>query len=219
MTKSGWKPALPPFRKYKKDMYTKHGLTSSFVYQLGEGDMIRRQSREVPPSEILTSDTQAKIKYLKKCLLKYRRLTGMGRGIAAVQVGIPERFAVIYLPEENRKLLVIINPQIINRAGESLKFPEGCMSEGPLFAPVVRPAWTEFSYLDEQGREQMWTEKDDTLPHRIANRVFQHEIDHMDGIIFLDRAILSELTLDSDPTFYEKASFEEVLPQKTSTKK
>ncbi len=210
MTNITWRPQLPPYRKYKKKMYAQLGLTSGFIYQLGEEDMIRRKSREVKPEEIQSKEIQSKIKYLKRCLLKYRKITSMGRGVAGVQVGIPERLAVIYMPEEEDKLLTIINPHIIDRAGDSLKFTEGCMSEGPLFAPVVRPAWIKFKYLDEQGRERMWDKKSDNPAHCIANRVFQHEIDHMDGIIFLDRGILSELTLDSDPQFYEQVKFEEV---------
>lgn len=87
------------------------------------------------------------------------------------------------------------------------------MSEGPLFAPVIRPAWIEFSYYDEQGEKHLWNTKDTDLKSIVENRVFQHEIDHMDGIIFLDKALISELVLESDPTYYEKAIFDEVPTQ------
>ncbi len=204
-----WKPILPPFRKFKEEVYKSHARTAQFIYQLGEGDTVRQKSKPVLIEEITSKTTKQKIQYLKKCMLKYRKITGFGRGIAAIQVGIPERFAVIYTPDREENLLVIINPKITKKSMEVLKFPEGCMSEGPLFAPVKRPSWIEFEYHNENGVKQYWNTKDEGAG-RIYNRVFQHEIDHMDGIIFLDRADLKQLVLESDPNFYEQAKFTKV---------
>lgn len=205
-----WKPKLPPFRKFKKSVFLQHAQTSQFIHQLGELNTIRSTSKKIPVKDITSEDMRQKIAYLKKCMMKYRRITGVGRGIAAVQVGIPECFAVIYIPDKKEKLMTIINPVVIKRSKKKLRFPEGCMSEGPLFAPVVRPSWIEFEYYDEQGKKHYWDTKDEDPKRILYNRVFQHEIDHMDGIIFLDKANLKELVLESDPTYYDKASFEEV---------
>jgi peptide deformylase len=205
--KNKWQPPLPPFRDYKEDVYKKQAKTAQFIHQLGEMGTIRTPSGNVPIVEITSSLMKQKIMYLKQCMLKYRKITGVGRGIAAVQVGILERFAVIYTPERKEKLFTIINPEITKKSEALLCFPEGCMSEGPTFAPVIRPAWIEFTYYDENGKKQYWDTKDTDRNSRLNNRVFQHEIDHMNGIIFFDRADLSKLTLDSDPTFYEKAAF------------
>ncbi len=84
------------------------------------------------------------------------------------------------------------------------------MSASPIIVPVVRPSWIEFEYYDENGKKQIWNTKDDTKTNRIYNRVFQHEIDHMNGTINIDLVNSSELILKSDPKFYDKASFIEV---------
>lgn len=95
-----WKPPLPPFRKFKKEVYLSHAKTNMFIHQLGEGSTIRQKSLEVPINKITSEIMRQKIMYVKKCMMKYRKITGVGRGIAAVQVGILERFAVIFRPDE-----------------------------------------------------------------------------------------------------------------------
>lgn len=206
-----WKPILPPFRRFKKEVYLKHAETAQFIYQLGEGDTIRQISKEIPVKEITSKITKQKIAYLKRCFIKYRKITGYGRGIAAIQVGILERFAVIYTPDRKNKLMVVVNPKIVKKSKKLYRRFEACMSEGPVSAPVVRPAWIEFGYYDEEGKKQVWNTHDIDDNSRIYNRVFQHEIDHMDGKIFLDKAELDKITLESNPTFYDSVEFEEVV--------
>ncbi|HVF69925.1 MAG TPA: peptide deformylase [Xanthomonadales bacterium] len=203
-----WKPVKPPFAKYKKKVFAKAASVTGFIYQIGERPILRIKSAEVPVSKIRTAVMRKKIKYLKSCLVKYRKLTGNGRGIAAVQVGIADRFAVVYTPE---KLLIIINPKITKKSENLLKYPEMCMSAVPVIVPLARPAWIEFDYYDETGSSKHWNTKDDTKPGRILNRVFQHEIDHLNGIINVDIVKSpKELILESDPAFYKNARFEEV---------
>lgn len=200
-----WKPQ-PPFRKYKKQVFADAAVVSSFIYQIGEYPALRQPSKEIPINKIKSAEYQAKFKYLKKCLLKYRKLTGRGRGVTAVQVGIPEKFSVIYTPE---KVLTIINPRVTKKSKKKYKYPEVCMSANPIIAPTIRPAWIEFDYYDEQGKLQHWDTKDDTEVGRMMNRVFQHEIDHMGGIVNIDKCNSKELILESDPKFYDFAKFEE----------
>lgn len=203
-----WKPKPAPFSKFKKENLKKSILVTNFIYQLGEYPQLRQPSKEVSIRDIRSKAMQKKVAYLKKCLIDYRRKTGYGRGIAAVQVGIPERFAVIYCEE---KQVVIINPQITKASKKKYKYSEMCMSASPIIAPVVRPAWIEFLYSDENGEEKVWDTKDDTQNGKMINRVFQHEIDHLDGIINIDLVSSpKELILFSDPTFYDSAIFEEV---------
>lgn len=203
-----WKPARPPFVQYKKKVFANAAKVATFIYQIGEYPALRQPSQEIVVSQITAIETQKKIAYLKKCLVQYRKLTGYGRGIAAVQVGIPERFAVVYTPE---KLLVIINPRITKQAKVQLHYPEMCMSANPVIAPVARPAWIEFTYYNELGNLQQWNAKSDTQSGKILNRVFAHEIDHLEGIINIDRVLSSrELILESDPDFYKTASFSQV---------
>lgn len=203
-----WKPIKPPNAAFKKNVFNRAGKVSEFIYQIGEYEALRSPSKEVPLNKINSEDTQAKFAYLKKCLIRYRKLTGYGRGITAVQVGIPERFSVIYTPEE---LLIVMNPVITKSSQKLLKYPEVCMSANPIIAPIVRPSWIEFDYFDEQGNLKQWKTKDSTDMGKIMNRVFQHEIDHMEGIINIDKVSSGELILESDPDFYKNAKFEEVL--------
>jgi peptide deformylase len=202
-----WKPRKPPFRIFKNEVFKKAGLVTGFIYQTGEYPQLRKPSQEVSLKRITTDETQRKFAYLKSCLKKYRQLTGYGRGIAAVQVGIPERFACIYF---DNRFLIIINPRISGKSERKYKYPEMCMSANPVIAPVVRPAWIEFTYYDELGRLRKWNVKDTTKRGKMLNRIFQHEIDHMDGVINIDLASPEELILLSDPAFYESAGFVEV---------
>ncbi len=200
-----WKPTSAPFRRHKVKVFENAGKVASFIYQIGESEDLRKPSKEIPVNKITSAEYQKKFKYIRNCLRKYRKLTGMGRGITAVQVGIPERFSVVYTKE---KLIIIINPKITKASYEKLKYPEMCMSANPVIVPTTRPSWIEFEYFDEQGKLQKWATKDNTKQGKILNRVFQHEIDHMEGIINLDRGNPKEFILESDPSFYENAKFE-----------
>jgi peptide deformylase len=203
-----WKPKNPPYIKFKKKVLANAAKVADFIYQIGEFPALRQPSKEIPLEKIKTPEMQKKFAYLKNSLTKYRDLTGYGRGIAAVQIGIPERFAVIYF---SGQLLLIISPKITKESKQLLKYPEMCMSANPIIAPVVRPSWIEFDYYDEFGELQHWNTKADTQMEKMMNRVFQHEIDHLDGFINIDRvASPKELILESDPTFYTTANFEEV---------
>jgi peptide deformylase len=203
-----WKPTRPPFSENKNKVFADAAKVSDFIYQIGESELLRQPSKEVSLATLASDELQAKISYLKECLQKYRDLTGRGRGISAVQVGIPERFSAVYTSEG---IIILINPVITGRSERQYKYPEICMSANPIIAPVIRPAWIAFDYYDERGEKYHWETKDDTEQGRILNRVFQHEIDHLDGIINVD--IVSsphDLILDSDPTFYDRVTFEEV---------
>lgn len=220
MNKKTWKPIPPLFRRNKKKVYEKVIAAYGLVYQIGESNLLRKPSKPVLLKEIKKKEFQEKISYLKKVLIKYRKLTGMGRGVTAVQIGIPERFSVIYTGKalrsktsriRSKDLIVIINPKITKQSTKLYKYPEICMSANPIIAPVVRPAWIEFEYYDENGDKKYWNRKDINKEGKICNRVFQHEIDHMDGIINIDRVNSRELILESDPKFYKNAAFEEVV--------
>lgn len=203
-----FKPKPAPFRKFKKKVFERVSLVADFIYQIGEFDDLRKPSKEVPLDKFKSLEYKLKFKYLKNCLRRYRKLTGYGRGITAVQVGIPERFSIIYTPE---KSFIIINPKITKVSSKKYLYPEMCMSADPIIAPTIRPAWIEFEYLDEEGEKKFWNTKDDTDLGRMMNRVFQHEIDHMEGIINIDKVSSKDLILESDPKFYsKKAKFIEI---------
>lgn len=219
------KQSLPPFRKQKIKVFDNFSKTGQFVYSIGESPILRRKSKPVPVRTINTLEFQEKLRYLKKCLRRYKKLTGLGKGIAAPQVGISERFFIVWIslphviPAEagirkkdspfqgNDKILVVINPKIINASKKLLSYPEVCMSAYPLIARVVRPSWIEFEYLDEKGNKKIWNVKSDTKVGRMLNRVFEHEIDHLEGIINIDRVPSKDLEFSLSK---RKAKFKKV---------
>jgi len=207
---ASWKPKLPPGRIFKKQSLQDLIKTAGFIYQVGESNALRQPSKTVSVTGIESPEMRAKIAYLKGCMKKYRAATGKGRGIAAVQVGIPERFSVIFMPERKEKFLVIINPVIVKKAKKMLRYPEMCMSGNGLIAYVTRPAWVEVVYVTEKGKKAYWDLKDETIQGKMYNRVLQHEIDHLNGVINIDTVQSKELFFESEKVFYEKATFQEV---------
>lgn len=208
--KSFWKPILPPFRDYKKDILSKQAEVGEFIYQIGETDTLRQTSPEIPIDKIAAPEYQEKFDYIKKCLIRYRKITGMGRGITGVQVGIPEAFSVIYMPEIPQKTLIIINPKVTKRSKEIFTYPEMCMSAAPAIAKVARPSWIEFEYYGENGEKHIWNTKADDALGKMYNRVFEHEIDHICGIINIDLIPSKDIIFESDPMFYKSATFTKV---------
>lgn len=189
--------------KFKNKVLEEASLVSHLTYQIGELPALRQKSSDINIPEIKSKKIKSVISKLKKTLTDYRRISGKGRGVAAVQIGIPLRIAVVF---EKQKLVTIINPRIAKESKIKLKYPEICMSANPIIAKVTRPSYIEFEYLDENGSMQFWNDHED----RLMNRVFQHEIDHMEGIINIDLVSSKDLVLLSDPKFFKEAKFEEV---------
>ena len=103
-----------------------------------------------------------------------------GVGLAAPQIGLSLRLAVIDVkPEDKPQPLVLINPEILSREGEIVE-EEGCLSVPGLYAKVKRHRKVRVRALDENG--VVW-EKTGT---GLLARAFEHEVDHLDGRLFLD---------------------------------
>ncbi len=105
-----------------------------------------------------------------------------GIGLAAPQIGIPLRIFVVDLSmgRESDGLIIVINPEFVERDGMQLE-EEGCLSLPGFNATVVRPSRAVVKGLDRHG-EPMQVEGKDLLA-----RAFQHEMDHLDGLLFVDR--------------------------------
>ena len=188
--------------KFKKQIFEEASKVSHLTLQIGESLSLREKSQDVSISEINTTKIKSVISKLKKTLKEYRRLTGKGRGVAAVQIGFSLRIAVVFI---DNKILTVINPKITKKSNNKYLYPEICMSANPIIAKVIRPEFIEFEYYDEKGTKQFWNDKD-----RLLNRVFQHEIDHMEGIINIDLVNSKDLVLLSDPEFFKNAEFTRV---------
>ena len=107
-----------------------------------------------------------------------------GIGLAAPQVGLSQRLIVIAPPEY--KPTALINPKIIKAEGEQIG-QEGCLSIPGLYGDVKRFEYLEVEAMDRKGRELIF-ELDG-----LAARVVQHEIDHLDGVLFIDKVDLATL--------------------------
>jgi peptide deformylase len=112
-----------------------------------------------------------------------------GIGLAAPQIGVPLRVIVIDLTvgEDPRQLIQLVNPQFVERTGEQ-RFEEGCLSIPGFGGTPLRPARVTVKGLDPDGNERVYTATE------LLARAFCHEIDHIDGLLFVDR--LSPLKRD-----------------------
>ena len=134
------------------------------------------------PVREINDDVRAQLSAMEKLM---REESGIG--LAAPQVGISKRMLVfIELDEtgERKNVYKIINPKIVSRSEEFIELEEGCLSvqgpNGPVFAPVSRPKSVTVEWTDENGAH-MIRDFDG-----FAARAIQHEMDHLDGILFID---------------------------------
>ena len=106
-----------------------------------------------------------------------------GIGLAAPQIGVSRRVIVVDLrrEDENDEPMALVNPRLVWASPEKAKQPEGCLSIPTLEEVVERPAAVRVEAHDGEG-EPVAIEADELLA-----RALQHEIDHLDGILFLDR--------------------------------
>ena len=104
-----------------------------------------------------------------------------GIGLAAIQIGIPKRIIVMDISKDgNKNPLFFVNPIIKNKDKEKTTYEEGCLSVPNYFAEVDRPKYCEVEYLDYNGKKKIL--KADGL---LATCI-QHEMDHLEGILFID---------------------------------
>jgi peptide deformylase len=116
-----------------------------------------------------------------------------GIGLAAPQVGVHKQLIVIDIePTDPSKLpLVLINPEVQILPSPLVKFEEGCLSVPQVFMEVVRPDRVAVSYRDMDGKPQKLIAED------ILARVIQHEMDHLAGVLFVDR-VTNKLALGQE---------------------
>jgi peptide deformylase len=105
-----------------------------------------------------------------------------GIGLAAPQVGVSKRMLVVDIAREgeDRQPMKLINPEILEQADELAAYEEGCLSFPDQFAEVSRPAKVRVRYLDETGEAR------ELAAEGLLATCVQHEIDHLDGITFVD---------------------------------
>jgi len=118
-----------------------------------------------------------------------------GIGLAAPQVGINKQIIVIDCDLENDAAppLIMINPEIKSYGDTIVLGEEGCLSVPDVFLDVQRPDRITVTFRDEEGRPQILT------CEGIVSRVIQHELDHLNGVMFVDR-VQNEIALKKELT-------------------
>jgi peptide deformylase len=146
------------------------------------GNPILRQ-KSLPVANPSAPEIAALIQDLADTLSHWRATTGYGRGIAAPQLGVLQRVIFLQLPGE--KPWPLINPQILERSAEKIIVWDACLSFLSIFMQVERHRETTVSYQDTDGTHHELRAGDD----RNLSELLQHEIDHLDGILAVDRIV------------------------------
>jgi peptide deformylase len=148
------------------------------VRQLGD-PVLREKCEEVKDAS--ASEIRALVEDLSDTLAYWRKTTGYGRGIAAPQIGVSRRVIFLRLPGEDPWPLV--NPQIIAQSDERIVVWDACLSFLSIFMQVERHRDITVRYQDLQGKTHALRASE----LRNLSELLQHEIDHLDGILCIDR--------------------------------
>ena len=144
------------------------------IYMLGQ------ETLRTPANRIVKVDDS--IRKLAKDML-ITMYSAKGIGLAAPQVGVQKRILVIDLNFEDPDAPpnVFINPEIISSSSSLDTYEEGCLSIPGVYLNVLRPSSIKLSYRDEMGRPKKMNAEG------LMARCIQHEIDHLNGILFVDK--------------------------------
>jgi peptide deformylase len=168
--------------------------------------VLRTRAREVRPDELRSQPVQRLI----DDLIETRRAAN-GAGLAANQVGETLRIAVAEVTGTNPRypykpqipLTVMVNPTIEPARDEMIEINEGCLSVPDLRGYLRRHAGVRIRYLDREGNEH------DETRRGLTAGTFQHEVDHLDGVLFVDRADPRTLATWDQYERHQRAEFEE----------
>ncbi len=143
------------------------------IHTLGN-QVLRKPARRI-------SKVDESIREIARDMLK-SMYSAKGIGLAAPQVGIDKQMLVIDLDIENptNPPLILINPEIIHSSGALETYEEGCLSIPEVYMDVIRPSSIKVSFRDEMGRPKKMN------ADGLMGRCIQHEIDHLNGILFID---------------------------------
>ncbi len=152
-------------------------------------DIVKGQDNTIlrTPSEKQGKITKKTLKLLKD--MEESMIATNGVGIAAPQVGINLRIAHITLGKR-RKTFPIINPEILEMSDELVEDTEGCLSLPGHWGPVNRAKWVKLKFTDATGTERVMIFED------FEARIVQHEVDHLNGKLFVDHVPEGSLQIE-----------------------
>ena len=149
--------------------------------------------------DVAASAVQRDAARVHAALMSFRGRWGFGRGTAATQLGIPRRIIALHMPDWPE---LIYNPEYTWKSPDTFTLWENCMSFPFMLVRTRRHRSVSLRYLDEDSRDHVREEVDVELAE-----LLQHEIDHLDGTLAVDRAIdgdaiVARKTFDADREHY-----------------
>jgi len=151
-------------------------MTITRIRQLGD-PILRVRCELVKDTRAMA--TRLVVADLRETLRDFRERHGFGRGIAAPQIGAPLRIAYVEMQGEE---LVLINPEIVDVGHEDFEVWDDCFSFPDLYVRVMRAHHIRVRYLDLEGAPRELEAVGDRA------ELLQHELDHLDGVLAVDRA-------------------------------
>lgn len=139
-------------------------------------EQLRRRSTEIDPARFGSTE----LTQLADHLVRHME-TSDGVGIAAPQIGVPERFIVVHLPHTGPT--AFCNPRIVRASSALMEFEEGCLSVPGVYGIVMRHKRVTVEAFALNG------ERVELNLKGLHAVVFQHEIDHLDGVLFIDKVV------------------------------
>jgi peptide deformylase len=142
-----------------------------------------RRLRQVsaPVADFLDPAFISNQRRLHSTLAAFRRANGFGRAVSAPQIGVPQRFIAMNL---GAGPMLLVNPEIVWTSSETFTMWDDCMSFPSLLVRVQRHQSISVHFFDEYGHAQDWLRLS-----QATSELLQHEIDHLDGILAVDRAL------------------------------
>ena len=150
------------------------------ILQLGDPALREKCEAVEDPA---SPEVRAVVTDLADTLAHWRAKTGYGRAIAAPQIGVLQRVIFLKLPNQDPRPLV--NPQIVERSQEKIVVWDACLSFLSIFMQVERHREITVRYQDLEGK----TLEVEAGEERNLSELLQHEIDHLDGILAIDRVV------------------------------
>ena len=130
-----------------------------------------------------------------------------GIGLAAIQVGVPKRVIVLDIAkkDEPKQPMYFVNPEIIEKSQNNSSYEEGCLSVPGQFAEIERPDRCHIKYLDYQGKSK------EMKAEGMLATCIQHEMDHLEGILFIDYLSKLKRSMISKKLSKQKKELERIV--------
>jgi peptide deformylase len=154
-------------------------MATQDILQLGNPLLLEKS---LSIEDFKATHTQSLIADLRDTLASFREATGYGRGIAAPQIGVLKR-AIFIKMQPTGFCSALLNPEIVWSGHQKMELWDDCFSFPDLLVRVERAAQIKVAYTDERGAQQTLEAEGDLA------ELLQHEIDHLDGILAVERAV------------------------------